>query len=59
MTSAEHAKEVSRLKAAITRAKTSMRKQGSLADKIAARAKIEIVEEALRQHKLNYYELVR
>lgn len=58
MTPAEHTKEATRLKGAITRAKTAMKKPGSLADKIAARAKVNLAEEALRQHKLNYHELV-
>lgn len=57
MTSIEHAKEQTRLTGAITRAKAVLQRPMSLADKIVAKTKVRSAEEALRQHKLNYYEL--
>lgn len=59
MSPQEHQKEASRLKGAVTRAKAALIKPGSLADKIAAKSKVRDAEEALRQHKLNFYELTK
>jgi len=58
MTPEQHAKEASRLKGAITRAKTALAKPITLADKIVAKQKVRQAEDALNEHKLNYYELV-
>lgn len=58
MTEAEWKKEKSRLKGAITRAKTTVLKCPSLAEKIEAKRGVKRAEEALDQHKLNYYNLV-
>lgn len=58
MTDAEWKKEANRLKAAVTRAKSRVKTVVTLAEKIAARDVQKEAEEALRLHKLNYYELV-
>lgn len=57
MTPMEHAKEQTRMTGAVTRAKTALQKPMSLADKIVAKTRVRAAEEALRQHRLNYYEL--
>lgn len=59
MTPEQHAKEASRLKGAITRAKTALTKPMALADKIVAKQKVREAEDALREHKLNFYELTK
>jgi hypothetical protein len=58
MTDAEWKKEAARLQGAATRAKSKVKKVTMLADKIEAREAQKAAEEALRMHKLNYYELV-
>ncbi|MGP0171283.1 hypothetical protein ACSVIJ_05295 [Pseudomonas sp. NCHU5208] len=58
MTEAQWKTEASRLKGAITRARTKVTKVVTLAEKIEAKAVQKAAEEALRQHKLNYHELV-
>lgn len=57
MTEEQWVKERTRLQAAVTRAKTAVGKAPSLAEKIEAKRKVSQVEEALRQHKLNFHEL--
>ncbi|MEL0169846.1 MAG: hypothetical protein VW877_17135 [Pseudomonadaceae bacterium] len=58
MTDAEWNKEAARLKGAVTRAKSKAKAAPMLAEKIAARAVQKEAEEALRLHRLNYYDLV-
>lgn len=58
MTEAEWNKEAARLKGAITRAKKKVSQVETLAEKISAREVQKAAEEALRQHKLNFFELV-
>lgn len=57
MTPEQWNKELSRLKGAVTRAKTKAAKLPTLAEKIEAACVIAEAEDALHQHKLNYYEL--
>jgi hypothetical protein len=57
MTPAEHAKKASRLKGAITRAKTKVKACGTLAEKLEALKVVRDAEENLRQHKLQFHEL--
>lgn len=52
-----HAKEATRLKAAITRAKTKVKASGTLANKLVAKQAVKDAEEQLRLHRLNYHEL--
>lgn len=59
MTEAEWTREERRLKGAITRAKNKVVKLGLLAEKIEARKEQKQLEEVLRNHRLNYFELVR
>ncbi len=58
MTDAQWKKEATRLKGAITRSKSRVSTLVTLAEKIEARAAQKAAEEALREHKLNYHELV-
>lgn len=57
MTDAEWKKEAARLQGAATRAKSKVAKVVMLAEKIEAREVQKVAEEALRMHRLNYYEL--
>jgi len=54
----EYQQQMRRLKVAITKAKGRLREQCSLAEKIERKSAVRAAEEALRQHKLNYFELV-
>lgn len=58
MTDSEWKKEAARLKGAVTRARSKVKKAVMLAGKIEARENQKLAEEALRIHKLNYHELV-
>lgn len=58
MTREEWKKEESRLKGALTRSKTKVRTVSTLAEKIEAKVFVVRADEALRIHRLNYYELV-
>lgn len=58
MTDAEWTKEETRLKAAITRAKSKVKAAGMLAEKIAGREVQKKAEEALRLHRQRYFDLV-
>ena len=57
MTPEAHAKEASRLKGAITRAKTKVQACGTLAEKLEAKQLVKTAEEQLRQHRLNFHDL--
>lgn len=57
MTEVQWKAEKTRLTGAVTRARTKLHQLVTLADKIAAKADIKSAEDALRQHKLNYFEL--
>lgn len=57
MTPDAHAKEASRLKGAITRAKTKVKTRGTLAEKVEAKKLVTAAEEQLRQHRLNFHRL--
>jgi hypothetical protein len=57
MTPEAHAKEASRLKGGITRAKTKVKACGTLAEKLEAKKLVTAAEEQLRQHRLNFHEL--
>lgn len=59
MTEQEYFKEMSRLKGAVTRAKSALSKPMSLIDKLAAKNKVNAAEDALHSHKLNRFELVQ
>ncbi|WP_454862498.1 hypothetical protein [Paraburkholderia fungorum] len=59
MTEAEWAKERTRLTAAATRARTKLQNSKvTLAEKLVLKAAVAEADEALRKHKLNYFELV-
>lgn len=58
MTEAQWKTEESRLKGAVTRAKTKVTKVVMLAEKIEAKAAQKAAEATLREHRLNYFELV-
>lgn len=58
MTQEEHAKETTRLKGAITRARNLMKVCPTLAEMMEAKLKVRALEEQLDNHKLNYFELV-
>lgn len=58
MTPEQWEAERRRLQGAITRAKKKVQSVELLADKIEAKRVVKQAEEDLRQHKLNYYELV-
>ncbi len=54
----EHAKELSRLKGRVTRARARMKTHtGTLATKLALKVAVQHAEEAVRQHKLAFYAL--
>lgn len=59
MNDADWRKEAARLKGAITCSKSRLHKAETLAEKIEKKAKVKEAEEALRLHRLNYYELVQ
>lgn len=58
MTPEQHAKETTRLKGAITRARNNVKALPTLAEKIEAKNKVRALEDQLHDHKLNYFELV-
>ncbi|CRN70935.1 hypothetical protein PAERUG_P40_Scotland_4_VIM_2_09_12_04232 [Pseudomonas aeruginosa] len=58
MTPEQHAKETTRLKSAITRARNAVKALPTLAEKIEAKNKVRELEDQLHDHKLNYFELV-
>tara|TARA_Y100000780_G_scaffold200726_1_gene192854 strand:- start:2640 stop:2819 length:180 start_codon:yes stop_codon:yes gene_type:complete len=58
MTDAEWKKEEARLKGAVTRAKSKVKTVGTLAEKITVREVQKKAEEALRLHRLSYFDLV-
>lgn len=57
MTPEEHAKEATRLKGVITRAKKKVQTCGTLAEKLEAKQLVRAAEEQLRQHRLNFHDL--
>lgn len=57
MTPEQHAKIATQLKTKITKAKTAVRDAGTLAEKIELKKKVAALEEQLRQHKLDFFEL--
>jgi hypothetical protein len=58
MTPEQHAARTTLLRRRITLAKSEVVKAPTLADKVAARAKQRELEEQLREHQLNFFELV-
>ena len=59
MTKAEWAKERTRLLSAATRARTKLRNSNvTLAEKLVLKAAVATADEEVRQHKLNYFDLV-
>lgn len=59
MTKADWTKERTRLLSAATRARTKLAISNvTLAEKLVLKAAVAAADEAVRQHKLNYFELV-
>jgi hypothetical protein len=54
----EYQQESKRLEAAIAKAKAHLKEPCALAEKIERKAAVRDAEESLRQHKLDYFELV-
>lgn len=58
MTSDEHRKQSAQMCASITRARTAAKAAQSLHDKLSKLAEVKELEAQLRQHRLNYFDLV-
>lgn len=58
MTEKAYRQKMKRLETAVSDAKLRLQLPGMLSEKLVRKTAVRAAEEALRQHKLNYFELV-